>query len=79
MKCRIYKSLKKSEAYLYLAENKQLEELPNRLEKLLGKLEFVMDLELTPDRKLARVNVLVVIENLQKEGFYLQMPPLVPV
>ena len=40
-----------------------------------GELELVMKLELSESRKLARVDVATVIEELQQTGFYLQVPP----
>jgi uncharacterized protein YcgL (UPF0745 family) len=36
---------------------------------------FVMELELSPDRKLAREDVNKVIHNLETQGFHVQMPP----
>lgn len=41
----------------------------------LGRATFVMHLELAPTRKLARVNVLHVLDSLQTKGFFIQMPP----
>jgi len=35
-----------------------------------------MDLELTPERKLARVSAVDVLNGVIQNGFYLQMPPL---
>ena len=34
-----------------------------------------MDLELTESRKLARVNVLHVIDSIETKGFFIQVPP----
>ena len=41
----------------------------------LCRATFVMHLELAPTRKLARVNVLHVLDSLQTKGFFIQMPP----
>lgn len=41
----------------------------------LYRATFVMHLELAPTRKLARVNVLHVLDSLQTKGFFIQMPP----
>jgi uncharacterized protein YcgL (UPF0745 family) len=41
----------------------------------LGALEFVLDVALTPERKLAREDVAVVRDNLMSRGFHLQFPP----
>ena len=43
--------------------------------KQFGEPGHVMDLVLDKDRKLARVNVLDVINGLKEKGYYLQMPP----
>ncbi len=40
-----------------------------------GRATFVMDLELSESRKLARVNVLHVMDSIETKGFFLQMPP----
>ena len=61
--------------YLYVHEDKTVEDLPEELIKIVKELTHVMDLELSPERKLAREDVLLVIENLEEKGFYLQMPP----
>jgi uncharacterized protein YcgL (UPF0745 family) len=75
MQCFIYKSLKKNELYLYLKQKDDFSELPKPLLDSFGKLEFVMDLELTPERKLAREDVNKVLESLNEKGFFVQMPP----
>jgi len=65
--------------YLYVPfrdeEEALLKNLPEGLEKLTGQLHKVMELELTPDRKLARANTPDVIAALQGKGYYLQSPP----
>ena len=38
-------------------------------------LQFVLDVELTPERKLARGDTHVVRENLTAHGFHIQFPP----
>ena len=53
MKCFIYKSLKKDYLYLYVTKKDDFSKVPDALFKHLGKMEFVMDLELSPQRKLA--------------------------
>ncbi len=76
MICFIYKSLKKSELYLYLDKKDDFSPVPEPLLQSLGRLEFVMQLELTPQRKLAREDVVKVIAGLESKGFHMQMPPL---
>jgi len=79
MKCVIFRCSKKVEMYLYVPlkedEEQLLADLPDGLDKLTGRLEKVMELELTPDRKLARVKVEDVVASIKEKGFYIQMPP----
>ena len=74
--CWIYKSSKKDEMYLYLARQDDFEVVPSELMKRFGQAQLVMELELSPDKKLARENTLVVINNLLENGFHLQLPPV---
>jgi len=75
MKCTVMRSSLKDFTYLYLSEETQFEDLPNSLQQVFGEPEFVMTLELTPDRKLAYEDAEKVIQNLREKGFHLQMPP----
>jgi len=75
VQAHVYKSLKKADTYVYLAARDDFERLPEPLRTQLGALEFVLDLALTPARKLAREDVAVVRDNLVSRGFHLQFPP----
>lgn len=65
--------------YLYVPwtddEDAVLEGLPEGLKNITGSLDKIMDLELSPERKLARANTQDVITALHDKGFYLQSPP----
>lgn len=76
--CRIFKSARKEQMYLYVREDVEIDDLPDALLTQFGEMEQVMELSLTPDRKLARVEVTQVIGKLAADGFYLQMPPADP-
>lgn len=76
--CTIYKSLKKDGLYLYLRDKEMLAALPAVLLQSIGNTELVMELELTPQRTLARADVNEVIKSINEQGFYLQMPPKDP-
>ena len=78
MKCYIYKSSKKDQLYLYVPKKDDFEAIPPILMDTMGKPEFVMELELTAERKLARADAGEVLAGLQEKGFYLQMPPKDP-
>ena len=75
MHAYVYKSLKMDGTYVYLAARDAFERLPESLREQLGKLAFVLELELGPGRKLAREDPVVVRDNLAARGFHLQMPP----
>ena len=75
MQAYVYKSLKKADTYVYLAARDDFTRLPEPLRTQLGTLEFVLDVGLTPERKLARENASVVRDNLALRGFHLQVPP----
>lgn len=74
MIAHIYKSLRKPDAYLYLRDKDAFALVPDVVREPLGVLEFVMSLELTADRVLARADAAVVRLNLIERGFYLQVP-----
>ncbi|MFG1496684.1 YcgL domain-containing protein [Saccharospirillum sp. HFRX-1] len=71
----IFRSPRRAEMYLYLPRPAQFDELPEALQTQFGEPEHVMDLLLTPERRLARVDVVRVLNDIIEKGFYLQMPP----
>ena len=75
MKCKIFKTNKRDEMYLYVKENMEYESLPESLRQLFGPAIEVMELVLSRDRQLAREDVNQVIDKLEMDGFYLQLPP----
>ena len=75
MLCQVFKSPRKEQMYLFLAQQKGLEDVPESLLATFGEPESVMVLDLTPERKLARARAPEVIEAITNQGFYLQMPP----
>jgi hypothetical protein len=78
VKCSIYRCSRQDEMYLYVHERLSLDEIPEELGKRTGRLDLVMELELTAGRSLAREDVNKVIANLLQQGFHLQMPPRPP-
>lgn len=71
----IYRSNKKEEMYLYVSNKDDFAQVPEVLMKQFGQPEFAMELELTPQRSLAREDIGKVLDNLDSQGFHLQMPP----
>ena len=72
----IFRSSRKAETYLYMPATAEFEALPEPLRKQFGAPIYVMDLVLTPERKLALVDVEQVMQAMKEEGFFLQFPPL---
>lgn len=83
MLCEIYKSSKKDEMYLYVASvaaddqgnADPLAVLSDALKAAFGRATFVMKIELHAERKLARANVLHVMDSIENRGYFIQMPP----
>ncbi len=73
--CEIYRSPRKAEMYLYVDKQVGLARVPDSLLARFGEPEPLMTLLLDPDRKLARVRAVEVLEKIEQEGFFLQMPP----
>ena len=75
MKCSVVRSSLKDFTYIYLLEGHEFADLPQTLKEVFGKPEFVMTLELNPERKLAYEDVGRVMQNLSEQGYHLQLPP----
>lgn len=71
----VYKSLRQADTYVYLAKRDDFAGLPPPLVTQLGTLQFVLEVALTPERKLARADADVVRANLTERGFHVQFPP----
>ncbi len=78
-KCTVYRSEKKEETYLYLPLGKKPGDLPAELQSLFGEATPVMMLDLSPDKKLSRVDVNKVLGALSNDGYFIQLPPKFPV
>ena len=74
IECAVYKSQKKDETYVFIPTTTPLSDLPEELLKVLGQAEKIMTLNLTPEKKMARGNASVIMNSIEEQGFYLQMP-----
>jgi len=59
--------------YIYLAEEDNFENMPKEIFNSLGIVEFSMELEITPETKLAREDTETVLNNLNEHGFHIQL------
>ncbi|MEM7401985.1 MAG: YcgL domain-containing protein [Pseudomonadota bacterium] len=74
MKCFVYKSLKKADSYIYIEQKDDFEKVPQQLLQLFGTPEFALEFDLTEDRKLAVADAKQVMQYINEQGYYLQMP-----
>ena len=74
---KVFKSLKKLDTYLYVDKSQNFEELPSALRDSFGQYELVLEMELSPERKLARADANQVLSDIALKGFYLQLPPTI--
>ncbi len=75
MQAFVYKSLRKADTYVYLAARDDFTRLPEPLRTQLGDLSFVLEVALTPERKLAREDAGVVRGNHAARRFHNPVPP----
>ena len=74
MKCYVYKSLIKADTYIFLDQKDAFHKIPSKLLKLFGNPKFVLEFDLTKNRKLAIADANQVLANIEEQGYYLQMP-----
>ena len=74
MICQVYRSDTKVGMYLYLANDKEMDDLPKELLKLIGKYTHAMDLDLSKKEKLANEDIEKVKANLKDQGYHVQLP-----
>lgn len=73
--CTIYRSPKKAGMYLYVEKSEDLARVPEALLQRFGLPQQAMTLLIHPDRKLAVADAAKVLQAIDEEGFFLQMPP----
>lgn len=73
--CSVYQSSKKAGMYLYVLRADALKRVPEALLELFGTPKHSFDLVLTPERALVREDITQVLQNLEGQGYHLQLPP----
>lgn len=71
----IFRGSRKEEAYLYVDKANGLVDVPEVLLEQFGEPESVMTMMLDRERKLARAKAAEVLDKIDGQGYYLQMPP----
>jgi len=72
--CAVFRSARHTGMYLYVPREQGLGAVDDSLLRHFGKPAHVMDLLLTPDRRLARAVAEDVLAAIHEKGFYLQLP-----
>jgi uncharacterized protein len=75
MLCAVYKSLKKDGTYLYVKQRDDFSSVPQALLTSFGAPVLVSIINLTKRQHLALADITKVQQQLQQQGFYLQLPP----
>lgn len=75
VQCVVYRSTRKAETYLFVARGDDFSRVPEELLSALGRLEYVLSLDLSGRRQLGRADPQAVARKLLEEGYYLQLPP----
>lgn len=75
MQCYVYKSSRRADTYLYLADRDGFGILPDALRRTLGDLSLVLVLDLAQRSRLAQADIASVRAKLAHPGYYLQLPP----
>ncbi len=72
----VYKSQRKPDTCVYLAGRDDFDALPRELlGTTFAPFSFVLEVVLTPERRLAQADAALVRANLAERGFRLQLPP----
>ena len=71
----IFKGNKREEMYLFVDQKEGMKSVPEDLLATFGNPESVMIVPLTDSKKLARVKASEVLESIERQGYFLQMPP----
>ena len=74
MRVFVYKSQRKLDTYLYVANHDDFASVPEIVQKPLLPWQFVLEFKLDTMKKLPRMNAATLHKNLIEHGFYLQVP-----
>lgn len=73
--CAVYKSSRRADTYFYLANKDDFGRVPKTLLEHFGKPVFLMLVPIIKHKTIANIPTQELIEKVNKDGFYLQLPP----
>lgn len=71
----VYRSDRVRDLYVFIDAQQTLAVLPQALRQRMGPSVAVLTLELAPGRRMARSDASHVLAQIERLGFYLQLPP----
>jgi len=74
MQVKVYRSSVKEGMYIYMGVESNLDCVPAPVMKQLGEPEKALEFELTETRNLPNADAKEVLETIENQGFYIQMP-----
>jgi len=74
MICHVYRSNRKLGTYLYIQEKDDFSHLPDNILTIFGEPEFSLSFNLLPDKVLPQADAKEIMDKLETDGFYLQLP-----
>jgi uncharacterized protein YcgL (UPF0745 family) len=78
MRCTVLCSDEKPWHYIYLAEGKEFDQLPAALQEQFPHPQEIMRLDLDQRKRLAHADIATVRKRLKELGYYVQLPPELP-
>jgi len=75
MLCAVYKSIRKSQTYLFIAKRDNFAPVPDALLAQFGPPQLVSLLNINEETKLALADPKKILLSITNEGYYLQLPP----
>jgi uncharacterized protein len=75
MLCAVYKSIRKSQTYLFIAKRDDFSPVPEQLLAQFGPPQLVSLLNINLQTKFALAEAQKVISAITNNGYYLQLPP----
>jgi uncharacterized protein YcgL (UPF0745 family) len=73
MLVHIYRSNRKPDTYLYLAEKDDFSMVPESLMTVFGEPEFSFSFQLSAQKQLIKEDTNTVLENLKEQAYHLQL------
>ena len=74
VKCDVYRSAKKKYLYLFVSADEGMARVPDELLAQFGEPEKALSFTLTHERDLEKEDPVQVLQNLQLQGYHLQLP-----